>query len=57
VALAVHLQEDWVQTGRVRIARPGFSVSVRGYDQDGRVYFETACPVCPPMCRRPSAKV
>jgi two-component system OmpR family sensor kinase len=47
VALAVHLQEEWLQTGRVRIARPGFSVSVRGYDQSGRVYFETALPTLP----------
>jgi two-component system OmpR family sensor kinase len=47
VALAVHLQEDWLQTGRVRIARPGFSVSVRAYDQTGRVYFETALPTLP----------
>jgi two-component system OmpR family sensor kinase len=46
VALAVHLQEDWVQR-RVRIARPGFSVSVRAYDQSGRLFFETALPSLP----------
>lgn len=46
VALAVHLQEEWVQR-RVRIARPGFSVSVRAYDQSGRLYFETALPSLP----------
>lgn len=46
VALAVHVQEDWVQR-RVRIARPGFSVAVRAYDQSGGLYFETALPSLP----------
>jgi signal transduction histidine kinase len=48
VALAVHVQENWLQSGRVRIARPGFSVSVRAYDQSGHLYFETALPSLPP---------
>jgi hypothetical protein len=39
VAHAVHLREDWTQTRRIRIARPGFALSVRAYDQTGRVYF------------------
>jgi two-component system OmpR family sensor kinase len=47
VALAVHLREDWTQMRRVRIARPGFALSVRAYDKTGRVYFETALPSLP----------
>src|SRR5439155_1121984 len=47
VAHAVHLREDWTQTRRVRIARPGFALSVRAYDNTGRVYFETALPSLP----------
>jgi two-component system OmpR family sensor kinase len=46
VALAVHLREDW-QDRRLRIARPGFFLSVRAYDTTGRVYFETALPSFP----------
>ena len=47
VALAVHLREDWIEAGRVRIARPGFFLSVRAYDKAGNVYFETALPTLP----------
>ncbi|HEY5897151.1 MAG TPA: ATP-binding protein [Burkholderiales bacterium] len=47
VALAVHVREDWMQTQRVRIARPGFSLSVRAYDTNGRLYFETLMPSLP----------
>ena len=47
VALAVHLREDWIEAGRVRIARPGFFVSVRAYDPKGNLYFETALPTLP----------
>jgi len=47
VALAVHLREDWIEAGRVRIARPGFYLSVRAYDKGGNVYFETALPTLP----------
>jgi len=47
VAHAVHLREDWTQTRRLRIPRPGFAVSVRAYDRTGRVYFETALPSLP----------
>jgi signal transduction histidine kinase len=46
VALAVHLREDW-QDRRLRIARPGFFLTVRAYDKNGRVYFETALPSFP----------
>lgn len=46
VAHAVHLREDWIDR-RLRIARPGFSLSVRAYDQTGRIYFETAQPSLP----------
>ena len=47
VAHAVHLREDWSQTRRIRIARPGFALSVRAYDKTGRTYFETALPSLP----------
>ena len=46
VALAVHLREDW-QDRRLRIARPGFFLSVRAYDKDGGVFFETLLPSLP----------
>ncbi len=46
VAVAVHLREDW-QDRRLRIARPGFFLSVRAYDQDGGVFFETLLPSMP----------
>jgi len=48
VALVVHLREDWTEQKRVRIARPGFFLAVRAYDQSGRLYFETALPSLPP---------
>jgi two-component system OmpR family sensor kinase len=47
IANAVHLREDWIEQGRVRIARPGFGFSVRAYDTNGRVYFETVLPSMP----------
>jgi two-component system, OmpR family, sensor kinase len=49
VAHAVHLREDWIQEGvrRVRIARPGFFLSVRAYDNEGRLFFETLFPTLP----------
>lgn len=47
VAVAVHLREDWIESGRLRLARAGFSLSVRAYDKSGRVYFETALPSFP----------
>lgn len=46
VALAVHLREDW-HDRRLRIARPGFFLSVRAYDENGGVYFETLLPSLP----------
>ena len=46
VAVAVHLREDW-QDRRLRIARPGFFLSVRAYDRDGGVFFETLLPSMP----------
>jgi two-component system OmpR family sensor kinase len=48
VARAVHVREEWIDAGRVRIARPGFSFSVRAYDGTGRMYFETVQPAVPP---------
>lgn len=47
VAKAVHLREDWVEAGRLRIARPGFFFAVRAYDGGGSVYFETRLPEIP----------
>src|SRR5205814_149996 len=48
VALAVHVREDnWGGARRVRIARPGFALSVRAYDATGRTYFETLMPSLP----------
>jgi two-component system OmpR family sensor kinase len=47
VALAVHVREDNAGQRRVRIARPGFSLSVRAYDASGRTYFETLMPSLP----------
>lgn len=47
VAKAVHLREDWLREGRLRIARPGFLFAVRIYDVTGRTYFETRLPEIP----------
>ena len=47
IARAVDLREDWVEAGRVRIAREGVLFAVRAYDKSGRVYFETALPSMP----------
>jgi two-component system OmpR family sensor kinase len=47
VAHAVHLSGDADQVRRIRIARPGFALSVRAYNHTGRVYFETALPSLP----------
>ena len=47
VAVAVHLGEDWIESGRLRLARAGFSLTVRAYDKTGRIYFETALPSFP----------
>jgi two-component system OmpR family sensor kinase len=41
IAEAVHLREDWKDTGTVRVARPEFRYAVRAYDQSGRLFFET----------------
>jgi len=48
VSLAVHVREDNLSGARrVRIARPGFALSVRAYDATGRTYFETLMPSLP----------
>lgn len=47
VAEAVYLREDWTEERKLRIARPGFFLSVRAYDQQGRIYFETVLPSLP----------
>ncbi|HEX4926611.1 MAG TPA: ATP-binding protein [Burkholderiales bacterium] len=41
IAEAVHLREDWKDTGTVRVARPDFLYAVRAYDATGRLFFET----------------
>ncbi len=41
IAEAVHLREDWKDTGTVRVARPEFRYAVRAYDESGRLFFET----------------
>ena len=41
IAEAVHLREDWKDTGTVRVARPEFLYAVRAYDEGGRLFFET----------------
>lgn len=41
IAEAVHLREDWKDTGTVRVARPDFLYMVRAYDETGRLFFET----------------
>lgn len=45
VADAIHLGEDWVGPGRVRIPRPGFNLAVRAYDREGRTLVETDPPL------------
>jgi two-component system OmpR family sensor kinase len=47
VAEALHLGEDWLGPGRVRIPRPGFNLSVRAYDPQGTMLVETAEPWMP----------
>ena len=47
IAEAVRLSEDAREGRRLRIARPGFGFSVRGYDDKGEIYFETALPSLP----------
>ena len=44
IAYAVHLREDWTETGTLRLARPEFVYAVRAYDEGGRVFFETLLP-------------
>ena len=48
IAQAVHLREDWVETGNVRIAREDVAFAVRAYDDGGRVFFESGLPSLPP---------
>jgi two-component system, OmpR family, sensor kinase len=47
IAQAVHLREDWVETGNVRIAREDVAFAVRAYDEGGRVFFESGLPSLP----------
>ena len=47
IAQAVHLREDWLEAGNVRIAREDVAFAVRAYDDGGRVYFESGLPALP----------
>lgn len=47
IAQAVHLREDWVEAGNVRIAREDVAFAVRAYDEGGRVFFESGLPSLP----------
>src|SRR5687767_12809441 len=47
IAQAVHLREDWAETGNVRIAREDVAFAVRAYDDGGRVFFESGLPSLP----------
>jgi len=47
IAQAVHLREDWIEEGTVRIAREEVAFAVRAYDDGGRVFFETGLPALP----------
>ena len=47
IARAVHLREDWVEAGNVRIAREDVAFAVRAYDEGGRVFFESGLPSLP----------
>ncbi|HYI87633.1 MAG TPA: hypothetical protein VEX61_11110, partial [Burkholderiales bacterium] len=48
IAQAVHLREDWMESGNVRIAREDVAFAVRAYDDGGRVFFESGLPSLPP---------
>jgi signal transduction histidine kinase len=48
IAQAVHLREDWMETGNVRIASEDVAFAVRAYDEGGRVFFESGLPSLPP---------
>lgn len=47
IAQAVHLREDWIEAGNVRIAREDVAFAVRAYDDGGRVFFESGLPSLP----------
>lgn len=48
IARAVHLREDWIEAGNVRIASEDVAFAVRAYDEGGRVFFESGLPALPP---------
>jgi two-component system OmpR family sensor kinase len=47
IAQAVHLREDWIEEGTVRIARDDVAFAVRAYDEGGTVFFESGLPSLP----------
>jgi len=48
IAQAVHLGEGTASKPTLRMARPGFNLSVRAYDANGKVIFSTVLPTMPP---------
>ena len=46
-AQAVHLREDWMEAGTVRIAPEDVAFAVRAYDDGGKLYFESGLPALP----------
>ena len=47
IAQAVHLREDWMEAGNVRIASEDVAFAVRAYDEGGRLFFESGLPSLP----------
>ncbi len=47
IALALHLREDWIEEGTVRIAREDMAFAVRAYDERGKLFFESGLPSFP----------
>jgi len=47
IAQAVHLREDWIEAGDVRIAREDVTFAVRAYDEGGKLFFESGLPALP----------
>jgi two-component system, OmpR family, sensor kinase len=48
IAHAVQLRETSSREHTLRLARPGFNLSVRAYDRSGKVIFATLLPTMPP---------
>ena len=57
IAQAVHLREDWVEGGTVRIAREDVVFAVRAYDDGGKLFFESGLPSDVPKTLQPGLSV